>query len=89
MGRYRQCKLVSQFADVNSSDVQQIPHQPVKTISDRLLERGIDGYTFVSSSSGGVLGRGKFSSVYKVIGPDGKFVSISPYSEIHPNSYSL
>lgn len=42
---------------------------------DGLLERGIDGYTFIPEDQGGVLGRGKFSTVYKVTDIEGVDVS--------------
>lgn len=41
--------------------------------ADALLERGIGDYAFLPAPEG-LLGRGKFSSVYKVTGPDGKLV---------------
>lgn len=43
---------------------------------DALLSRGIAEYTFMSAEEGGVLGRGKFSTVYKVKGTDGQVVSL-------------
>ena len=41
---------------------------------DSLLERGIADYTFLPVEAGGLLGRGKFSTVYKVLRQDGKLV---------------
>lgn len=41
---------------------------------DVLLERGIGEYTFIPGPEEGVLGKGKFSVVYKVVGPDGQHV---------------
>jgi hypothetical protein len=42
---------------------------------DVLLQRGIAGYTYAPR---GVLGKGKFSTVYKVYDQDSQPVSISP-----------
>jgi len=42
------------------------------------MERGIDGYTFIPEHQGGVLGRGKFSTVYKVTDIEGIEVSLNP-----------
>lgn len=44
-----------------------------------LLEKGIGEYTFIPGQNN-VLGKGKFSTVYKVIGPDGDHVSLSTSS---------
>lgn len=52
------------------------PQTPLEGISpDALLSRGVAEYTLMPSSQGGVLGRGKFSTVYKVRGSDGQIVS--------------
>lgn len=45
------------------------------TSADALLERGIGDYTFLPAPEG-LLGRGKFSTVYKVLGADEKNVSM-------------
>jgi hypothetical protein len=42
---------------------------------DLLLERGIADYTFLPAP-GGLLGKGKFSTVYKVIDSQGRYVSL-------------
>jgi hypothetical protein len=42
-----------------------------------MLERGIAEYTFLPEHEGGVLGKGKFSTVYKVKGRDGAHVSLA------------
>ncbi len=52
------------------------PVAPVVDVSpDALLVRGVAEYTLMPASQGGVLGRGKFSTVYKVRGSDGQIVS--------------
>lgn len=53
----------------------------VVSTPDSLLQNGIAGFTYLPYSSEGVLGRGKFSTVYKVIGSDGNFVSLYHHSE--------
>lgn len=47
--------------------------------ADALLERGVGDYTFLPAPEG-LLGRGKFSTVYKVLGLDGKPVSWTCHS---------
>lgn len=52
------------------------PAAPVVDVSpDALLARGVAEYTLMAAIQGGVLGRGKFSTVYKVRGSDGQIVS--------------
>jgi hypothetical protein len=49
---------------------------PMITASpDAMLHRGVAEYTFIPDYEGGVLGRGKFSTVFKVKGTDGLHVS--------------
>jgi hypothetical protein len=55
--------------------IQQEKEDPVLTDSpDKLLERGIADYTYLPAASGGVLGKGKFSTVYKVLSADNQAV---------------
>ncbi|ORY31407.1 hypothetical protein BCR39DRAFT_526549 [Naematelia encephala] len=59
--------------------------QPSKPVSpDSLLEFGIADYTFLPISQGGVLGRGKFSTVYKVISIDGQYFALK-HTPLHPH----
>ncbi|WRT67673.1 uncharacterized protein IL334_004645 [Kwoniella shivajii] len=53
---------------------------------DSLLKHGITEYTFIPISSGGVLGKGKFSTVYKVLGIDGSYYALkhTPLYPHHP-----
>ncbi|WVW84542.1 hypothetical protein I302_106576 [Kwoniella bestiolae CBS 10118] len=53
---------------------------------DHLLKHGITEYTYLHSSSGGVLGKGKFSTVYKVLGVDGSYYALkhTPLFPHHP-----
>lgn len=54
----------------------QIKEEPVTMATpDSLLQNGIAEFTYLPYSSEGVLGRGKFSTVYKVTGSDGNYVS--------------
>jgi hypothetical protein len=46
--------------------------------ADELLHRGIAEYTFIPGEEG-VLGRGKFSTVYKVKDSEGRFVRPLPF----------
>lgn len=54
---------------------------------DAMLHRGVAEYTFIPDYEGGVLGRGKFSTVFKVKGTDGLHVSCRAY--IHTDYNSL
>lgn len=50
-------------------DIVKTKEEPkVVSTPDSLLQNGIAGFTYLPYSSEGVLGRGKFSTVYKVIG---------------------
>ncbi|KAL7423208.1 hypothetical protein Q5752_002508 [Cryptotrichosporon argae] len=51
---------------------------------DLLLHCGIADYTFVPQSAGGVLGRGKFSTVYKVTGADGQHYALK-HTALYPH----
>ncbi|OCF73059.1 CAMK/CAMKL protein kinase [Kwoniella mangroviensis CBS 8886] len=53
---------------------------------DHLLKHGITEYTYLHSSSGGILGKGKFSTVYKVLGADGVYYALkhTPLYPHHP-----
>ncbi|ODN95785.1 serine/threonine protein kinase [Cryptococcus wingfieldii CBS 7118] len=54
-------------------DVPSAKEEPaIVATLDSLLRHGIAEYTYVPHSLTGVLGRGKFSTVYKVTGADGK-----------------
>ncbi|WVF69341.1 hypothetical protein IAT40_004117 [Kwoniella sp. CBS 6097] len=54
--------------------------------TDSLLRHGIAEYTYIPQASGGVLGRGKFSTVYKVLGADGIHYALkhTPLYPHHP-----
>ncbi|WVR06254.1 hypothetical protein IAU60_003284 [Kwoniella sp. DSM 27419] len=60
------------------------PHTMPTT--DSLLRQGIAEYTYVPQALGGVLGRGKFSTVYKVLGADGSYYALkhTPLYPHHP-----
>ncbi|WWC70647.1 uncharacterized protein I206_104598 [Kwoniella pini CBS 10737] len=53
---------------------------------DSLLKYGITEYTYLPAASGGVLGKGKFSTVYKVLGADGFYYALkhTPLFPHHP-----
>ncbi|WWC62439.1 uncharacterized protein I303_105035 [Kwoniella dejecticola CBS 10117] len=53
---------------------------------DSSLKHGITEYTYLPASSGGVLGKGKFSTVYKVLGADGIYYALkhTPLFPHHP-----
>ncbi|ODO01510.1 hypothetical protein I350_06330 [Cryptococcus amylolentus CBS 6273] len=54
-------------------DVPSAKEEPaIVATLDSLLRHGIAEYTYLPHSLAGVLGRGKFSTVYKVTGDDGK-----------------
>ncbi|WWD18370.1 hypothetical protein CI109_102820 [Kwoniella shandongensis] len=72
----------TQWEDITATHEEpQIVRTP-----DSLLKHGISDYTYVPFSAGGVLGRGKFSTVYKVLGDDGKFRALkhTPLYPHHP-----
>ncbi|WWC88791.1 uncharacterized protein L201_003704 [Kwoniella dendrophila CBS 6074] len=51
---------------------------------DYLLKHGITEYTYLPLSSGGLLGKGKFSTVYKVLGADGLYYALK-HTPLHPH----
>ncbi|EIW73628.1 hypothetical protein TREMEDRAFT_59801 [Tremella mesenterica DSM 1558] len=66
-------------------DVKDRTEEVVVTSSpDWLLESGIGEYTFVPSSSGGILGKGKFSTVYKVLSSNGQNYALK-HTPLHPH----
>ncbi|RXK41639.1 CAMK/CAMKL protein kinase [Tremella mesenterica] len=66
-------------------DVKDRTEEVVVTSSpDWLLESGIGEYTFVPSSSGGILGKGKFSTVYKVSSSNGQYYALK-HTPLHPH----
>ncbi|OCF43897.1 CAMK/CAMKL protein kinase [Kwoniella heveanensis CBS 569] len=63
-------------------------HEDPVTVAttDSLLRHGIAEYTYIPQAFGGVLGRGKFSTVYKVLGADGAYYALkhTPLYPHHP-----
>ncbi|OXG33924.1 serine/threonine protein kinase [Cryptococcus neoformans Bt15] len=66
-------------------DIVKTKEEPkVVSTPDSLLQNGIAGFTYLPYSSEGVLGRGKFSTVYKVIGSDGNFHALK-HTALYPH----
>ncbi|WVQ96840.1 hypothetical protein IAU59_003947 [Kwoniella sp. CBS 9459] len=68
-------------------DLVKLHEDPVTAAtSDSLLRHGIAEYTYIPRTLGGVLGRGKFSTVYKVLGADGAHYALkhTPLYPHHP-----
>jgi len=79
-------KLQERKWPLDWDDVREIREDPTcssATEADVWLERGIGDYTFLPAPEG-LLGKGKFSSVYKVSGPDGTIYALK-HTPLHPH----